>query len=305
MSTRSASTSTEARAFDGVGDALEADPAARVAAHRPAVQAEVEISCTDDGYSTGIIAAENWWSDWCGSVDDFAAWSSPASTSTPPCFDVPAKLACLNTSPQRSTPGPLPYHIANTPSTFAARYRLTCCVPQTAVAARSSFTPGLELDVRAIEELLRLPQRLVEAAERRAAIAGDEAGGVEPRLRVALALQHQAGARAPGRRSGRRGREPSSYLSSSETSRRATSAAGVIVMLREWIVFWTRVRPDGQSGSARAWRRLVASTARARMIRLKAAARPMTKRTVSAVFGPYMRPDVAFEKDGSLPCRII
>ena len=51
--------------------------------------------------------------------------------------------------------------------------------------------PGLELDVRAVEELLRLPQRLVERAERRAAIAGDEAAGVEPRERVALALQDQ------------------------------------------------------------------------------------------------------------------
>ncbi len=82
------------------------------------------------------------WSDWCGSVDDFAEWSSPASTSTPPCFDVPAAFACLNTSPERSTPGPLPYHIANTPSYFACGYMLTCCEPQTDVAARSSFRPG-------------------------------------------------------------------------------------------------------------------------------------------------------------------
>src|SRR5438045_4729002 len=103
------------------------------------------ISCTDDGYSTGIIAAENWWSDWCGSVDDFAAWSSPASTSTPPCLDVPAWFACLNTSPQRSTPGPLPYHIENTPSQVASGYMLTCCVPQIDVAARSSFNPGWNL----------------------------------------------------------------------------------------------------------------------------------------------------------------
>src|SRR5207249_11698378 len=29
-----------------------------------------------------------------------------------------------------------------------------------------------------------------------------------------------------------------------ETSRRATLPAGFIVQLREWIVFWTRVRPD-------------------------------------------------------------
>src|SRR5450755_1647214 len=75
-------------------------------------------------------------------VDDLAAWSSPASTRTPPCFDVPAKLACLNTSPQRSTPGPLPYHIENTPSYLAPGYMLTCWLPQIAVAARSSLRPG-------------------------------------------------------------------------------------------------------------------------------------------------------------------
>ena len=85
------------------------------------------------------------WSDWCGSVDDLAPWSSPASASTPPNFDVPAWFACLKTSPQRSTPGPLPYHIENTPSYFAPGYRLTCCVPQIDVAARSSFNPGWNL----------------------------------------------------------------------------------------------------------------------------------------------------------------
>src|SRR5262249_53246225 len=49
---------------------------------------------------------------------------------------------------------------------------------------------GLEPDVVALEVLLRAPQRLIEAAERRAAIAGDEAGRVEPSAQVALALQH-------------------------------------------------------------------------------------------------------------------
>ena len=51
--------------------------------------------------------------------------------------------------------------------------------------------PGLELDVGAIEELLRFPQRLVERAERRAAVAGNESRGVEAGQRVALALQDQ------------------------------------------------------------------------------------------------------------------
>ena len=82
---------------------------------------------------------------WWARVDDLAAWSSPASTSTPPCFAEPAALACLNTSPQRSTPGPLPYHIEKTPSYFASLKRLSCCVPQIEVAARSSFTPGWNL----------------------------------------------------------------------------------------------------------------------------------------------------------------
>src|SRR3989442_117497 len=52
---------------------------------------------------------------------------------------------------------------------------------------------GLELDVVALEMLLRAPQRLVEPAERRAAVARDEAGGIEAGSGVALALQqHQA-----------------------------------------------------------------------------------------------------------------
>src|ERR1700761_3507540 len=102
-------------------------------------------SCTDEGYSTGMPQAFRMWSDWCAVDEDLAAWSSPASTSTPPCLAEPALLACLKTSPQRSTPGPLPYHMENTPSYLASLNRLVCCVPQTAVAARSSFIPGWNL----------------------------------------------------------------------------------------------------------------------------------------------------------------
>ena len=50
---------------------------------------------------------------------------------------------------------------------------------------------GLEHDVVLLEELLGAPQRLVEPAQRRAAVAGDEAGGVQPRREVALALHHR------------------------------------------------------------------------------------------------------------------
>ena len=50
---------------------------------------------------------------------------------------------------------------------------------------------GLEDDVGRLKPLLGAPELLVEAAERRAAIAGDEAGGVQPGAPVALALHQQ------------------------------------------------------------------------------------------------------------------
>src|SRR3970040_1627070 len=50
---------------------------------------------------------------------------------------------------------------------------------------------GLELHVVRREVFLRAPQRLVQSAERRAAVARDEPGGVETRAQIALALQHR------------------------------------------------------------------------------------------------------------------
>ena len=49
---------------------------------------------------------------------------------------------------------------------------------------------GLELDVMRVEMLARLPERLVQAAQRRAAVTGDEASRVQPGRDVPPAL-HQ------------------------------------------------------------------------------------------------------------------
>ena len=54
---------------------------------------------------------------WYGMVELLASWSSPLRTTTAPCRLVPAKLPCFSASPLRSTPGPLPYQSATTPST--------------------------------------------------------------------------------------------------------------------------------------------------------------------------------------------
>src|SRR5262249_9062026 len=165
------------------------------------------------------------YSDWCAVVEDLQVWSSPASSSTPPCFEVPAKLPWRKTSPVRSTPGPLPYHMAKTPSCLASPNSWTCWVPQTAVAARSSLTPGwkticfllttprsladpgLEGVVLPLGEGAGLPHCRVDPAERRPAIAGDEAGGVEPGRLVALALHH----RQPDQRLGSGEEDPAAF----------------------------------------------------------------------------------------------
>ncbi len=85
-----------------------------------------------------IMARSDWWQV----VEDSPTWSSPATITTPPRGAVPARLAWRNASPDRSTPGPLPYHRPNTPSTRPSSRSAALCVPHTAVAARSSFSPG-------------------------------------------------------------------------------------------------------------------------------------------------------------------
>ena len=90
------------------------------------------------------------------------------------------KLPQCSASPARSTPGPLPYHMPNTPSTRLPGKASSCCVPYSMVAARSSLTPGWKRMFVRRQQLLPAPELAVQPAQRRAAIAGDEAAGVQP-----------------------------------------------------------------------------------------------------------------------------
>ncbi len=55
---------------------------------------------------------------WCGMVELFDIGSSPHSSSAAQFFPVPPRLAWRRMSPERSTPGPLPYQMPSTPSTL-------------------------------------------------------------------------------------------------------------------------------------------------------------------------------------------
>ena len=114
--------------------------------------------------------------------------------STPPCRRLPAALACLSTSIERSTPGPLPYQMPNTPSTLApgTDRPAGCPTPRSRRGPRSARAGnGCRARARCA---CALPQRVVVAAERRAAIARDEAAGVRalPRGRVRAAASAAA-----------------------------------------------------------------------------------------------------------------
>jgi hypothetical protein len=75
-----------------------------------------DIPARSTGYSTGMPQAFRMCSLWCASGRRLGRVVVAGQHQHAAVAGVPAMLACLKTSPQRSTPGPLPYHMPNTPS---------------------------------------------------------------------------------------------------------------------------------------------------------------------------------------------
>ena len=117
-------------------------------------------------------------------------WSSPASSSTPPWRAEPAELPCFSASPLRSTPGPLPYHIAKTPSYLAPGNRLSCWLPHTAVAAQLLVDRRLETDVVLSMKRLALHSAWSNPPKGEPRYPEIKQAVLSPAARVALAL-HQ------------------------------------------------------------------------------------------------------------------
>ena len=135
-------------------------------------------------------------------------------------------------------PGALPYHMPSTPSYFGRGKRLTIWLPNTAVAARSSFRPDEKTTLCSREELGIALERLVEAAERRAAVARDERRRVEAARGGRRDAGRAAGAPAPGCRTGRHGRAPACTWRRARTRRASSSCS---FLRDEWT--WSANRP--------------------------------------------------------------
>ena len=179
------------RALDGVGDALEADPAAGIAAHRPAMQAEVEdllhagrIEHRDHRRGEHVIRLVRQRRGLRAVV--IAGEHQNAAVLGRACV-----VRMLEHVAAAVDAGPLAVPHREHAVVERARVQVDLLRAPDRRGREVLVEPGLEPDVRAVEELLRLPQREIERAERRAAVPGDEAGGVEARERVALPLQHQ------------------------------------------------------------------------------------------------------------------
>ena len=99
-------------------------------------------------------------------------------------------------------PGPCRTRCRTRRRTCRRRAAPACCVPQSAVAARSSLRPGLKTMLRLLISRSRAQERAFQSGDRRAAIAGDVARGVEPGAAGRARAASASGARWPASRSG-------------------------------------------------------------------------------------------------------
>ena len=118
-------------------------------------------------------------------------WSSPISASTPPCFDDAGEVGVAEYVAGAVDARTLAVPEAEDAVILALAEQFGLLRAPAGGRGQLLVEAGLEDDVRLRELLLGLPELQVEPAERRAAIAGDEAGGVQPVRAVALALHQQ------------------------------------------------------------------------------------------------------------------
>jgi hypothetical protein len=179
------------RGFDRIGDRLEADPAARIAAHGPAVQAEVEVvlhagryqhrhHCRlegvlrlvrDGGRARGMVVAGH---------RQYAAMLPGAG-----------RVGMLEDIAAAVDARPLAVPHAEYAVMFRAGRQVDLLRAPQRRGGEVLIDAGLEHHVVLRQMRLGFPQRLVEPAQRRTAVAADIAGGVEAGQRVALVLQQK------------------------------------------------------------------------------------------------------------------
>ena len=177
--------------LDHVSDAFEGDPQARVAAHGVAVQAEIQVVLhvrrAEHRNAAGledVLALVRERRGFCGVV-------IPRQHQHPAVLRSARSVRVLEDIAAAVYAGALAVPHAEYAVVFRAREHVQLLRAPDRGRGEVFIYAGLELHVVRRQVGLRAPQRLIEPAERRAAIAGNEACGVQARPLVAFALQQQ------------------------------------------------------------------------------------------------------------------
>ena len=179
------------RAVDGLGDRLEGDPTPGVARHRPAIEAEVEdflhsrrVQYRDAGIHKGVFGLMR-------QSRRFAGVVVAGEQKHPAMRRRTGGIAVLQGVATAVDPGSLAVPQGEDAVIFGAREQADLLTAPNRRRAELFVDCRLKADVVALEKPPGAPQALVETAQRRTAIAGDETGGVETGRGVALALHHR------------------------------------------------------------------------------------------------------------------
>jgi hypothetical protein len=177
-----------ARAFHRLGDGLEADPAARIARHGPAQEAEIEhvlhpgrVEHRHHGGDEGVVALVR---QGRGARRVVVAGQRQHAAVLAGADDV----GVLEDVAAAVDARPLAVPHAEHAVVFGAREQVDLLGAPDRGRRHVLVQPGLELDVVVLEHPLRPPEVEVERAQGRAAIAGDITRRVEAGGEVALAL---------------------------------------------------------------------------------------------------------------------
>ena len=191
MPTRSGVEFDRGRAVHGLGDRLQRDPAAGIARHRPAVEAEIEnflypgrVKHRDAGVHERVFRL-------MGQSGGFAGVIVAGEQQHPAVPRRPGGVAVLQRIAAAVHTRPLGVPHRKNAVVFGAREQVELLAAPDRGGAQLLVDRRLKANVVFFDKAARAPQCLVEPAQGRAAIAGDETAGVEPGGGIALALHHR------------------------------------------------------------------------------------------------------------------
>ncbi len=179
------------RAVDGLRHHLEGDPAAGIARHGPAIEAHIEeflharrVQYRDAGIHEGVFALMRGGRGFAGVI--VAGQKQHAAV-----LGRAGKVAVTKHIAAAVDARTLAVPHGKDAVVFRIAKEIELLAAPDGGGREILVDPGLELDVVFLEEFFRLPHGEIDAAQGRAAIAGDIAGGVEAGREIALALHHR------------------------------------------------------------------------------------------------------------------